>query len=146
MAARSQSVVPEALLAAYRATTYRIELGRRHINLRIGRRSLAADRWLAAHDARCGAFLTAWNPHSRRRSAADNDAAQRALERDLARLRVPCLRGAGIGADSRWPPERSVFAVGLTRAQARRLATKYRQFAFVFQRRGAPAELVVMPA
>ena len=142
MAADSQ--IPAEVLAAYRSTIYRIELpGRRRIDLRIGRRSAAATRLLAGLDARCGAFLTACNPFSRVCSDAQNAAAQRALERELIRRRYRCLPGLGIGADPAWKPERSVFAAGLQRLAAARLAERCRQFAFVFVECGRPVELVL---
>src|SRR5436189_291770 len=82
-AAAREVMISAEMLAAYRATRYLIELPRRHIDLRIGRRSPAVDRLLAREGARGGAFLTAFNPQSERRSAAWNARALRALESDI---------------------------------------------------------------
>jgi hypothetical protein len=139
------SRIPAELLDAYRSTTYRIELpARRRVDLKIGRRSAALARLLRESRAACGAFLTACNPLGRICSAAENAAAQATLQRELLRLGYRCLPGVGLGVDPGWPPERSVFAMGLSRAAARRLAQRYRQLAFVFARAGAPVELVLL--
>src|SRR3546814_16614253 len=78
-----------ALLAAYRATGYVVSDGEAAPNARIGMASAGIDALLERHEADSGTFVTAWNPGSPRRSAAENLAAHRGIAERLAPL---CLR------------------------------------------------------
>jgi hypothetical protein len=132
----------EQLLHAYRNTDYRV---RAHtpFSLRIGEHSAVCDELMAAHGVQTAAFITAWNPLSQSLNQAENDAAQSRLAADLATLTPVVLQGEGEGLAKDWPPEPSLFALGLSRAEATALAQKNRQNAYVWVTRGRPAELVI---
>ena len=121
------------LLAAYRRTDY--EAGGGAV-ARIGRRSAAVDALLRRLGARQGAFVTAWNPWSRRMPAGWNARMSRRL-REAAR-RLPAAEGEGKGRG--WSERHLLLAADPRRAAV--LARRFRQNAMVVVRNGAPARLV----
>ena len=132
-----------ALERAYRDTTYRVYLpGGAAIDLLPDDRSATLDRLLARTRVREWAFLTAWNPGSRPLPGWRNAMRQRRLLDLLARGAPVVLPAAGIPASLDWAPEDSLFAAGLSRSAALRLARRFGQNAIVAGRCGRPAELV----
>ncbi len=142
--------LPAALAAAYARTDY--EAGGGAV-ARIGRRSAAVDALLRRLGARQGAFVTAWNPWSRRMPPGWN-------LRMLARLRaaarrVPRAEGWGRGREpvpragwrvrpepaGAWAERHLLLAADPRRAAV--LARRFRQHAIVAVRAGAPARLVL---
>ena len=129
-----------ALSRAYRDTTYRVYVpGQAPLDLHAGQRCSELDRLLARLGARDWAFITAWNPASRRLPGWANARRQRLL---LGLLRGHLvLRGAGLPADAGWLPEESVFVANLPAGRARRLARCFGQNALLRGRRGRAAQL-----
>ena len=122
------------LLAAYRRTEYEADGAAG----RVGRRSAPVDALLRRLGARQGAFVTAWNPWSRRMPAGWN-------ARMLARLkeasrRLPSAEGEGRGRG--WSERHLLLAGDPRRAAA--WARRFRQNAIVVARMGAPARLVLL--
>lgn len=70
---------------------------------------------------------------------------QRRLEQDIALGGWKSLPGSGRGADGDWPPEPSFLVLGIPLETAKRLAGKYRQYAFVWCPETAVPELVWIP-
>jgi hypothetical protein len=103
----------------------------------VGQRNRPLERLLHRQHRRDWAFLTAWNPRSRRLPRWRNERRQRAL----ARLLPLALLGAGVAADGRWAEE-SLLAFGVPPGRARRLARQFGQNAVVVGRRGVPARLL----
>ena len=133
-----------ALLQAYQAALYEVEVNAQLFVIRIGQPLAAAiDAHLAARGVDVAAFLTAANPGSRRCGAKENAKRHAELLQALAELRVPWLRGNGRDANGEWPAEPSVLALGLERQQAMRLAEQFEQNAYVEVARGMPARLVL---
>lgn len=116
---------------AFRTTTFRID-ARRVIRLRIGARSRAMDALLRRHHTRTATFVTAYNPFGHVQSRVRNRSAQKKLEAEVRRLGRESIGGSGVPDDPRWSPEPSVLVFGLSRAQADRLAAKFRQAAHVW--------------
>ncbi|MBY0227781.1 MAG: DUF3293 domain-containing protein [Gemmataceae bacterium] len=109
---------------AYRDTDYRAAL-------RVDAPALIdADSW---------AFLTACNPMSETLPDEENAARTEALRRDLAAYRV--VDGEAASPDGTWR-EASFLVLEITLDDARALAVKHRQAAFLFGERGQPARLV----
>jgi hypothetical protein len=130
----------EDLIAAYRATEYRVFAVPAFV-LRIGERCPLLDALLARTRAAGAAFLTAWNPYSEPAPVAVNAARQAelvALVKDNGWLHLP---GEGRGADFDWEPEPSILLIGPDRDEARALARDFRQHAIVWIAAGEPAEL-----
>jgi hypothetical protein len=124
--------VNPALRAAYGRTAYEAA----GAVARIGRRSAAVDAVLRRLGARRGAFVTAWNPFSRRMPPGWNG-------RMLARLReaarrLPMEEGTGRGRG--WAERHLLVAADPRRVAA--LARRFRQNAVVAVRVGGPARLV----
>lgn len=120
------------LLRAFRATRY--EAG--GVAIGVGERSAAMDALLARHGARRAAFVTAWNPRSRRMPRGWNERMQRAL-RQAASGRV---LAEGVGRGRCWA-ERHLLVAGDPR-WLRALARRFRQHAILAIAAGAPARLV----
>jgi hypothetical protein len=135
----------EALLAAYHASAYVV--------------CLDAVQWSAIHiDASLPAalqavvggkawgFITAWNPHSRRRSEDENLAAQREL---LATLQDHAEQAAlypaiGIGVDGWHEP--SLFVIGPSIQMLDVWAAQFGQCAYVYGVGNAAARLRLLEA
>ena len=122
------------LLAAYRRTDYEAA----GAVARVGERSPAVDALLRRLGARGGAFVTAWNPCSRRMPPGWN-ARMMARLREAAR-RLPSAEGEGSG---RCWAERHLLLAGDPR-RAAVLARRFRQNATVAVRVGAPARLMLL--
>jgi len=118
-----------AMLTAYRKSSYEVA----GIHVRVGRRSPGMDVLLRAAGVREAAFVTAFNPYSRRMPPGWN-------RRMLARL-VSALRhrevSPGTGSWRRWS-ESHLIVFGDTRPTAR-LARRFRQNGIVTIRLGQPA-------
>ncbi|WP_449428947.1 DUF3293 domain-containing protein [Rhodanobacter umsongensis] len=119
----------EALLEAFRATTYHVSIDT------VSWATLRVDLPLPVVLAdvvgmHSWAFITAWNPQARRRPPAENLAAQRELLAALqAQPGAVVLPAIGVGS-SGWS-EPSLFAIGPGVATFDRLARAHRQLAYV---------------
>ncbi|HBK55214.1 MAG TPA: hypothetical protein DDZ76_02830 [Xanthomonadales bacterium] len=133
------------LTQAYRAAAYvlRSDSGE-PIVMRIGRRCPEIADLLTVSGVATAAFLTAWNPGSRRDL---DDTAQQARQQrlcdDLVRMGIGWLPGEGRDDSGDWR-EPSVLALGLDRVSAARLAERYGQFGFVQVGLDGVAELVLV--
>ncbi len=105
---------------------------------RIGRRSAAMDALLRRLGTRQGAFITAWNPFSRKMPRGWNERMQARL-REAAR-RLPMAEGWGRGRG--WAEYSLVIAADPRRAAV--LGRRFRQNAIVLLRVGAPARLRIL--
>ena len=122
------------LLAAYGRTEYEAA----GAVARVGKRGAAVDALLRRLGAREGAFVTAWNPLSRRTPPGRN-ARMMARLREAAR-RLPSAEGEGRGRN--WSERHLLLAAGPRRAAV--LARRFRQNAILAVRTGAPARLVLL--
>jgi hypothetical protein len=136
--------MPSDLVVAYRATDYVVFNDSRAFLVRIGRHSSIIDGLLTKMKTRSGAFITAWNPYSKSQSAGANAYWDRELKSYLSTRRFPFLKGEGRGEIGEWPPEPSIFAFGMSRAQAASIGRRFRQNAIVYVPLGRPAELVML--
>ncbi|WP_207459289.1 DUF3293 domain-containing protein [Azospirillum sp. SYSU D00513] len=140
---RHLDALPPSLKEAYQKTDYVVLEGRREVAaMIIGAKCPPVDRLLRLKGANRGAFVTAWNPWSRSRSPAENERANRRLERLLKRRRLAYLHGEGRPLEGAWKPEASLFVFGLTCRDAGILSRRLRQNAVVFIRRGGKARLL----
>lgn len=125
------------LMGAYRRTRYMAGDGGACAT--VGERSAAIDALLAAHGARSGVFVTAWNPGSGARDAAANRAANVRLAAELAPWRHLPHEGVGDGG---WREE-GFFVLDLADDAAVALARRFGQVAIVAVRHGEAARLVL---
>ncbi len=119
------------LLAAYRATAYRVDASETFV-LKVDCHSPALAALFDATGCRCAAFLTACNPYSQPLSSEANAARQRALRGELLAGGYQPLEGAGVPAGADWQVEPSVLVPGLERAAALALAQRWQQHAIVW--------------
>src|ERR1039458_10401122 len=106
------------LVSAYRETDYVAHGNGRAVVVRIGHHSLVVDGLLTRMKAKSGAFITAWNPFSKSLSAGANAYWDRELKRYLRARGFAYFAGEGRGGTGEWPPESSILAFGMSRAQA----------------------------
>lgn len=133
----------EALLDAYRRTAFTAETPHGRLVLRIGQPSTALNNLLASTGTATCAYVTAWNPGSRPRSAAENTKAQQELVAFVASEGFPFYAGEGVGDDGDWPPEPSLLILGISRPAAIDLGQRFGQLAIVYGERASPVELVL---
>ncbi|HUE86264.1 MAG TPA: DUF3293 domain-containing protein [Vicinamibacterales bacterium] len=130
------------LEAAYRQTTYRVEMdGARHA-IRIGRAHRALDVALRAARATRWACITACNPQSVPLSAHENQRRDAALKRALRARHVRWVPAEARGDKGDWPAEPGVLALGVSRSLAERIGHEFGQAAVVWGRVDGKAELV----
>jgi|GEM_PF-6032825 len=135
-------MLDEALLKVYNETEYRLLL-EPVIVLVPGQTSSAADDLLNSLGNRSGIVMTAYNPMSVTKTAAENAKAQNQLIEDINSRGLQHLPAEGVGMDGLWPPESSIFLCGLNSTEANDLAVKYQQAAFVGVNKNMPIKVVV---
>jgi hypothetical protein len=143
--ALARGVPDDALIAAYRATDYRVDADPPFV-LHVGRHSAELDRLMHLQGVDCAACVTAWNPGSVPAPRDENRAAQERLECGLRAAGHTLITGEGRDPAGHWPAEASVLVLGLSRAAAVDIGRACRQHAVLWARRGAAVELVLMAA
>jgi hypothetical protein len=136
----------DALLAAWCATSYRVQAPGVELKLRIGQHDAQLAKLLREAWVERAALLTAWNPGSRPQSREKNEASQDALLRELRNAGYPCLTGMNEPentADSatNWI-EPSVLALDVPLEAAHAIAARYGQLAFLWIDQQATPRLV----
>lgn len=137
------SVIDPAMCRAYRETHYLVYADP-VFTLRVDEPSgelLALQR---AQGTPCSAFITAWNPFSERTDAAVNALRQSALEAEVRRLGLSCLRGLGRHPDNAWEPEPSVLVLGMAREVAEAMGRRFDQNAILWSAGDAVPRLVLL--
>lgn len=141
--------LPDELLAAYRATRYRVFAPGRELLLHIDQRDESLAKLLREAWVEGGALLTAWNPGSQHQSLEKNRALQKQLVGELETAGHPCLAArneaqADQAADV-WN-EDSVLALDIGVDAARDIAARYGQLAFLWIDRQATPRLIITAA
>ena len=131
-----------SLLAQYRAAHYSVDVNGTRIELRVDQPSPALDVVLRARGVTRWALVTAHNPRSSPRSAAENAEAQARLLRALEEQQHEVLPALGGAADGSWSEE-SLVVLGIDEAAAQALMVEYAQNAFLVGVIGAPVRLVL---
>lgn len=134
-------MIGRAFEDAFRATTYRVLAADRSFNLRIGRKAVDFDAFLAALGMADWAIVTACNPGGRR-SDGENERRHAALRTRVEALGLPTWPTIAIADAGDWPDEPGLLIVGASSAIARNLADAFGQLACVVGTAGsAPALL-----
>lgn len=129
---------------AYLATDYRLGHTNRDIVLTIGKHSERLAAWFADSGVSCGAFLTAYNPRGTEQSKAANVKAHAKLAANLREIGLPVIEGSGSEKGSKWPSEKSYFALGLALAPAKAIGRHFDQDAIVWVGADAMPLLVLL--
>jgi|ERR1700733_8039665 len=138
-------MIDSKLLEAYQTTKFIVSIPHKDIVLTIGECSHSLDELLEENNAQRGAFITAWNPRSLRLLDAKNMARQTELVGEVSKRGYVFLEGRGAGQDDKWPPEPSIFIIGISIDAALELGKLFGQLAIVFAERGQPVELALCP-
>ena len=120
------------LLAAYRATTYRVFFPDVFCDLRLDKVSDVLRHFLESSGAVTFAILTAYNPASLKMHDANNERLQSEIELWLRQANYLVFSGENQADDEVWPIEKSCCVLGLSLADACELGKKYGQNAIVF--------------
>lgn len=131
------------LLEAYRRTEYRVADREYAFALRVDALSWQLRAVHATYGVESSAFLTAWNPGSTPTDASTNAAAQVRLTADVQALGCRWLRGEAVDPTGAWPAEPSLLVLGIGEAEARTLAARYSQVAFLWAGHDATPRLVI---
>lgn len=147
----TRSEVSGDLIAAYRATVYRVKPGMGSdgdaIILRVGQYSEPLSRLFAASGHQCAAFITASNPFSVPQSDEENLAACARLYDRLQRQLGNAGRireGEGCDPTGAWPGEKSFLALGLDFETSQALGREFGQNAVVWAGSDAIPRLVLL--
>lgn len=132
------------LLAAYRATCYRVFIQTSTLDLRIGELNSALDVILTQHQAVNAIWMTAYNPFSTPTPEPVNQAALMQLHAALSLQKLPIFPSRALADLGNWPDEAGYLVIGLTETRARYLLAPYRQHAILWCPKGAPVELRVL--
>ncbi len=128
----------------YRDAQYWVEpADSERVHFRIDEYSAGLERILQSYSEGEAAFLTANNPHSQILTVNENDKRQGELIAKVERLGLEWLPGAGASVERSWPEETSLLAIGISQAQANRLAEDFQQFAFVWISKSCKPKLVI---
>lgn len=136
-----RSGVDSTLDLAYRQTRYIIESPSGEFVLKVEELNPAVDSLLKDYRADSCAFITAWNPSSQRLTEPANEQRQRDLIAEVRRRGYTFLPGRGIGGDPSWPPEPSIFIIGISGTDAEDLGARFGQLAIIAKRIGEPVQL-----
>jgi Protein of unknown function (DUF3293)/Methyltransferase domain len=137
---KNRLLLGQPLVELYEATRYEAHLPQGTVVLRHGEAAPSLDSILES-EAPEWAFITAWNPGSRRLSRPENERRQAALLRGLSG-RYRLFPGKGVGDDGTWPPELSVLVLGIPHREAIELGRAWGQNAVLLGARYAPARVV----
>ena len=121
-----------ALDAAYRRTRYEVDAPGGLLVLQIDAPSVGLAELHRQLGVTQSAFLTAWNPRSVPRMAAQNAAALGRLRLRIAELGAEPWPGRGRDPTGAWPAEESLFVPGLEIGIAGALAADFGQNALVY--------------
>jgi len=130
------------LIAAYENADY-VVFAEPELVLKIGEPSRRLDALLEEEGAASAAFVTAANPRSKLRSAAENAAALSTLDQLVAAAGYPWRPGEGREPGGGWV-EPSRLVIGIYRDNAQALERLFGQNAIVFVEKGRAPELVVL--
>ena len=135
-------MIPEDLIEAYESADY-VVFAEPELVLKIGEPSARLDALLQSEQSSTAAFVTAANPRSEKKSAAENAAALAVLDQVIAAAGYPWRAGEGREPDGSWR-EPSRLVIGIYRENAEALGRLFGQNAVVFVEKGAAPELLVL--
>lgn len=127
---------------AYQQTLYEVFAKDATIQLRVNSRNTALDRLLLQHKVVAGALITAHNPYSQPLSLQDNHQRNQTLVNTLQAMGLPTLPAVGRDESGHWPPEKSLFVLGISRTNAIDLGRQFEQNAILYGELAQPVELL----
>ena len=131
-----------SLEAAFRATTYRVNVGSRFHDLRIGEFNPAFDVFLRTQGVSCWGVLTACNPQAARLSNAENQRRQALLIAQLEEAGWRFFAACNLQDAGDWPAEASCLVLQVSEEVLRTLAAEFSQLAVVCGDTGSAPRLL----
>ncbi len=132
--------IDQQLLKAYLNADYCIV--KPSLKLKVGEISSELDVFLMDNNAFYWAFITAWNPHTQILKEEENEKRHLDLMQTLFEGRYTFCEGYGESQDDRWPYEKSLMILDITKSDAMRLGRRFGQNAILYGALKSPAELV----
>ena len=129
------------LQLAYEQTLYIVTWEKGEWILRIGAVNPQFNQWLLENKIQNWAFITAYNPFSEALSEKENKKLQSQLKRILIKNKYQLWNGKGQGAGN-WPAEESFFIANISQELAGKLATDFKQNAYVFGSYNSKPQLI----
>jgi hypothetical protein len=139
--AYSSNIDPDTI-QAYLETHYCIE-GDTPMILLIGEQNASLAALHAISHVESSAFITAWNPYSRRCDPATNARRQEGLAHELTKCGRQFIDGIGLHPTSKWA-EPGFLALGLSLDVAKELGSRYEQNALIWAGHDAVPQLVLL--
>lgn len=136
------SNIDPSTIQAYRETHFCVE-GDTPMTLIVGKRSEALAELHEAAGVESSAFITAWNPYSRKCDDETNAKLQKKLTKELTALGLRFLPGVGRHPSGDWA-EPSFLVHGISLEAAKELGNRYEQNAIVWCGADAVPELVLL--
>ena len=129
-------------IRAYTETHYHVH-DATPFTLRLGVPSAELEGLQRAHAVDCCAYLTAYNPFSRKLDERENAARQAALASELKQSGYVFLEGAGQHPSDAWA-EPSFAVLGMQLQEAKDLGNKYEQNALVWCGKDSIPQLILL--
>jgi hypothetical protein len=98
----------------------------------------------SASGVACGAFLTAYNPRGAIQSDKANERGHAELAGKLLELELQTIEGSGSEEGTKWPAEKSYFALGLALEPAKAIGIHFDQDAIVWVGPDAVPQLILL--
>lgn len=134
--------IDQHLLKAYRETIYQVF--EPSIALKIDTINPVLNQFLQENDVTTWAFITAWNPKSQVLSYKENTQRHQELIQIVEKAAYPYFIGKGIGKDSNWEPEWSLFILNISKTEAIKLGKYFDQNAIVFGIQNEAPQLLLL--
>jgi hypothetical protein len=138
------SAIPADLVEQYRRTEYHVDFPGAPFLLRVERPSPDLAALLAREKVSTAAFMTAYNPFSRKATDEENRAANERLRRELDEAEFEVLPARAVNPLGDWPVEHSFLILGMERALAEQFGRRYEQNAIVFAGEDSLPRLVLL--
>ena len=110
--------------------------------IKIGQINCEIEDLLKQNNSESWCFITAWNPMSKELPLSENRKRNNALKSDLSKYKI--FEGEGRDPNGEWNAEQSFLVLDISIDNAKFLAKKYRQKAFIFAKVNKPPDLVII--
>ncbi len=141
----AQSEISADLIAAYRATHYRVGQGADALfTLRVDKYSEELSRLFTELNHQSAIFITACNPFSQKQSGEANLDAHERLRDILSGQASAVIESAGADPSEAWPEEKSFLALGVDLEASKVLGTQFGQNAIVWAGEDAVPRLILL--
>tara|TARA_R110002073_G_scaffold82625_4_gene197317 strand:+ start:2070 stop:2495 length:426 start_codon:yes stop_codon:yes gene_type:complete len=132
------------LIESYRYTNYRVITDPNAITLLIDHFSEPLSQLITASNPPCAALISAYNPFSQCHSQEENLTAHKRLGQALRHDSNQIIESTNLDPSGRWPPERSLLALGLNLDTAKTIGRQFYQNAIIWISKDAIPRLILL--